>query len=144
MTAIPPNTVTLDDLIQWYKMQKQLAALKASEMLLRTKIAKAYFPTPKEGTNTAKLQDGASLKVVHSINRKVDVAMLTNMDAQFREKGINPDNLIERKPELKVAAYRELTAEQQQFFDQALIISDGSPQMKIEAAKPKPVAGDKA
>jgi hypothetical protein len=55
MTPIPENTVTQADMDEWYALQKQLAAVKSAEMLLRMKIFKHYFPAPVEGTNQVPL-----------------------------------------------------------------------------------------
>ena len=131
MVAVPPNPVTAEDLAAWWKMTQDLTALKASEMLLRTKIFKGMFPTPKEGTNKVPLTDGWELQAVHAVNRKVDPAAAKALQEEFIANGINPAALIELKPELKKAAYNELTQEQKNLFDNALIVSDGSPQMKI-------------
>jgi hypothetical protein len=150
MTTIPDNPVTVVDLMVWFKMQEDLRKLKAAEHLLRTKLFKGYFPTPKEGTNTLDLDPlliaanlpsgGHVLKATHPIERKVDEAALTTLTPTFREKGIKVDDLIKRKPELAVKEYRTLTEEQVQLFDQCLIVKPGSPTLEIvlpAAAKEK-------
>lgn len=131
MTTIPANEVTQEDLNTWYKMQEQLKALKASEMLLRTKIFKAYFPAPKEGTNTVPLAQGWVLKGTYKIERKPDPALLAAFSASLREQGINPDALIKYEPSLITKAYRELTAEQEQLFDRVLVVKPGAPSLEI-------------
>ena len=76
MTTIPENTVTQEDLSQWYQLQEQLKKLKAAEMLLRMKIFKGMIKDPKEGTNTVPLAEGWVLKGKHVINCDVDQAAL--------------------------------------------------------------------
>jgi hypothetical protein len=138
MAEIPDNPVTPATLAEWYTKVAQLAKLKASEMLLRQKIFKHYFKEPKEGANTFVMPDGYQLKGDRVVNRKVDEPLYKSMMDEFIGKGINPHELVRYKPELNTAAYRQLTAEQQNFFDQCLIVTDGSPSLKIAPpAKPK-------
>lgn len=131
MSLIPDNPVTPETLVTWYNQVTQLAKLKASEMLLRKKIFTFFFKEPKEGTNTHIMPDGFQLKGDHVINRKVDEPLYRTMIDEFVANGINPHELVRYKPELNTTAYRELTAEQQHLFDQCLIVSDGSPSLKI-------------
>jgi hypothetical protein len=131
MTLIPENTVTQADLAAWYEMQDKLKALKASEMLLRTKIFKHYFPVPKEGTNTAPLDNGWVIKGVYKISREPDPALLAAFAASLREQGINPDTLVKYKPELITKTYRELTEEQVKLFDRVLVVKPSAPSLEI-------------
>lgn len=131
MTEIPPNTVTQKDLEEWYKATEELTRAKAKEILLRMRIFKHYFPAPKEGTNTFVLPDSYELKGVHKINRSVEEAALEVLKPKFVEAKIRVDSLIEYKPDLKIKEYRTLTDEQRTLFDQALIIKDGTPDLKI-------------
>ena len=151
MTTIPENTVTQEDLSQWYQLQEQLKKLKAAEMLLRIKIFKGMIKDPKEGTNTVPLAEGWVLKGKHVINRDVDQAALavnTAVDpathmSRLSANGIHVEQLIKWKPELITKTYRTLTAEQQQIFDECLIIKEGSPQLEIilPASEKKKQAG---
>jgi hypothetical protein len=151
MTTIPENTVTQEDLSQWYQLQEQLKKLKAAEMLLRMKIFKGMIKDPKEGTNTVPLAEGWVLKGKHVINRDVDQAALavnTAVDpathmSRLSANGIHVEQLIKWKPELITKTYRTLTAEQQQIFDECLIIKEGSPQLEImlPASEKKKQAG---
>lgn len=144
MTLIPENTVTQEDLNKWYLLQAELKALKASEMLLRQKIFKFYFPTPIEGTNSSLLAEGWVLKGKYSIVRDVDEGALGAMKQALADAGIRSDDLVKYKPSLAVAEYRTLTAEQMQLFDQCLIIKPGSPALEIVLpAKAKSKAGEK-
>lgn len=139
---IPDNQVTAADLAEWYRLQSELARIKAAEALLRSKIFKHFFPAPKEGTNNYELSDGtgAVLKGTYVINRDVDPGALDARRKLQNEEGFNGtklklDNLIKWKPEVKIAEYRKLTDEERLQFDQCLIIKPGSPQMKIEIPK---------
>lgn len=139
MVEIPENEVTQKDLDTWFLAKKELAKLKVSEMLLRTKIFKFFFKAPKEGTNKFELADHWELKAVHSIDRKVDHAAFVALKDQLVANGISPQKIVEYKPELKLSEYRELTEEQRHIVDQFLIIKPGSPQLDITLpAKYKP------
>lgn len=131
MSEIPANAVTQDDLNEWYKLAAELKRVKAAEMLLRQKIFHAYFPAPKEGTNSHPLADGWVLKAKYPINREVDQGALAAYKEKFVEANINADALVQYKPELRLSAYRELTEEQRQLFDHALIVKPGSPALEI-------------
>src|SRR3546814_9059491 len=66
------QAVTPAELSKWYLLKKQLAEVKTAESLMRSRIAKFFFPAPDEGTNKHPLKDGtgAELKMVHTIDRK--------------------------------------------------------------------------
>jgi hypothetical protein len=134
--------VTPELLAEWYKAQKDLAFLKAREAQLRSIIFKNKFPNPVEGTNTVALDDGTSavIKATHVINRNVDIGSLDALRAAQQQEGyngpkVNLDEVIRWKPELSVTAYKALTAEEQMFVDQALIVKPGSPQLEITIPK---------
>lgn len=131
MVEIPQNQVTQADLAEWYKMAQDLRNLKAKESLLRKKIFGSAFPDPKEGTNNYDLPDGYVLKGQHVLNRDIDIGALDALKPKLREEGMNPDNLVKYKPELKKAEYNKLTEEQKKLFDQCLIIKPGSPSLEI-------------
>lgn len=133
MAAIPPQPgVTTEELSQWFTVQDQLKKLKVSEMLMRKRIFGFFFPSPKEGTNTVPLPDSYVLKGGYPITREVDVGAFTAVKEEMTKLGVNADMLVEWKPSLKVAVYRELTDEQQKMFDRCLIIKPGSPSLAIE------------
>lgn len=131
MVEIPINAATQADLEQWYQLKAQLKNLTAMEGALRRRIFGTYFREPKEGANTFILPDGYQLKATHVINRSVDDAALTVNKDRYAKMGIAIDKLVRRKPELAVAAYRELTDEQRHAFDESLTIKEGSPQLEI-------------
>ena len=132
MVAIPENTVTMDDLIAWYKAKDELAKWKNIEALLRPKLFRHFFPDPEEGTNTYVLPDGYQVKGIRTISREIDPGAWTALVPQFQEKKINAEALIKRKPELIISEYRKLTAEEIHLVDQALIIKDGMPSLEIK------------
>lgn len=149
MTAVPSNEVTQADLTEWYNLQEQMKKLKASEMLLRLKIFKGLFVNPKEGTNTVPLSEGWVLKGKRVIQRDIDQAALAvnsmldpaTQTSRLTSNGIHPESLIKWKPELVLPAYRALTQEQMDIFNECLVIKDGSPALEIVLpAKAKPAA----
>jgi hypothetical protein len=145
MVEVPENEITIEHLMQWYKMQEDLAKLKSAEALLRARIFKKYFPTPVEGTNDFSLDDGYVLKAKYSIDRKVDEATLTTLTPDLRKLNIPLDALIKYKPELSVKAYRTLEGDSSDegkkrlnLFDQCLIIKPaGTQQLEIVLPKKK-------
>jgi hypothetical protein len=144
MTTIPANTVSQEDLNEWFRLQDQLKKVKAAEMLLRQKIFGFYFPAPKEGTNSVPLTAGWVLKGKHSINRDVDIGTLGALKPVFAEAGIRYDDLVAYKPSLVLSEYRTLTEEQHQLFDRCLIIKPGSPALEIVLPAKAKKAGETA
>jgi len=142
MVEIPEDVVTPADLAEWYKIKAQLGKLKSAEALMRTRIFKFFFKAPKEGTNKVDINDGtgAQLKADHTINRSVDIGSLEALRDQQKVEGynghkLNFDELVKWKPEVSITAYRQLTDEERNLFDQCLIIKPGSPQMEIVIPK---------
>lgn len=142
------QAVTPAELSKWYLLKKQLAEVKTAESLMRSRIAKFFFPAPDEGTNTHPLKDGtgANLKMVHTIDRKVDEGELEALKAALAaaetEEGSNLkgleldfDKLIVWKPELKIAEYRKLSEAQQAVFDRVLVVKPGMAQLDIVIPK---------
>ena len=83
----------------------------SKEQELRKKVFDAFYPEPKEGTNTVDLAEGWVLKGVYKLDRKIDEAALPAVAEQLRAMGINADTLVKWSPDLKTATYKELTAE---------------------------------
>lgn len=154
MVEINADPVSPGELAAWYKMQTELSALKSAEALLRGRIYRHFFKEPKEGTNNFPLEDGtgAVLKAQRKIDRSVDQGALealrkTQADALLtaKEHGLpeaavnfpllNFDTLVKWKPEVSITEYRKLTAEEANYFEQCLIIKDGSPQLEIVIPK---------
>jgi hypothetical protein len=109
----------------------------AKEQELRKQVFAAFYPAPKEGTNTLDLAEGWKLKGVYKLDRKIDEAALPAVTEQLREMGVNADILVKWSPGLKTATYKELTAEQRAVFDQALTVKPGSPTLELVAPKAK-------
>ena len=139
MSELPTNEVTQADINKWYELQAQLKSIKASEMLLRTKIYKGLFKEPEEGTNTLPLAEGWVIKAKRVIQRDIDLASLTinaTVDSEsglsrLTAAGIQPESLVKWKPELILKNYRELNDEQKLIFNECLVIKDGSPALEI-------------
>ena len=139
MSELPANEVTQADINKWYELQAQLKSIKASEMLLRTKIYKGLFKAPEEGTNTLPLAEGWVIKAKRVIQRDIDLAALTinaTVDSEsglsrLTAAGIQPESLVKWKPELILKNYRELNDEQKLIFNECLVIKDGSPALEI-------------
>lgn len=142
------TAVTPAELSKWYLLKKQLAEVKTAESLMRSRIAKFFFPTPDEGTNTHPLKDGtgANLKMVHTIDRKVDEGELEALrEAMSKAEDDPKDNLhgleldftklIVWKPELKLSEYRKLSEAQRAVFDRVLVVKPGMPQLDITIPK---------
>lgn len=125
---------------EWRLAKAEADAVKpiiAKEQELRKQVFAAFYPTPKEGTNTLDLAEGWKLKGVYKLDRKIDEAALPAVTEQLREMGVNADTLVKWTPSLKTAIYKELTAEQRAVFDQALIIKPGLPTIELVAPKAK-------
>lgn len=142
------TAVTPAELSKWYLLKKQLAEVKTAESLMRSRIAKFFFPTLDEGTNTHPLKDGtgANLKMVHTIDRKVNEGELEALkaaiaaaadDEKSNLKGVEFewDKLIVWKPELKIGEYRKLSEAQREIFDRVLVVKPGMPQLDITIPK---------
>lgn len=131
-------------LIEWDAAVKAVVETKViieSERVLRKRVAAAFFPEPKEGTNKLPLAEGWVLKYTYPMNREVDPGALAALAEPLRAAGVFVDKLVEYNPKLVTSEYRELTAEQASLFDQALIIKPGSAGLVIELpAKAKKAA----
>jgi hypothetical protein len=138
------DEVSLETIEQWYDITLKLDELKGQEIALRTTLAKHYFPNATEGTNTRidVMPNQWLLKLQRKINRTVDEALLRIFSAPtagknqtpFEEQEIDITKLVKWKPEVVISEYRKLSDEQRKFFDQVLVIKDGTP--SLEVAKP--------
>lgn len=136
--------VTYADLVKLFKMQEELAALKAAEAMLRRRVFDHYFPNPTEGSkdNKVPLNDGtgAIVQADHKINRTVDEGELEKLKLAIKEEGSNlpklPFNkLIKWKPELSKSEYNKLSDDDKQVFDRCLVVKPGMPEVKIVIPK---------
>jgi hypothetical protein len=148
---VAPDQLCVEDVQEWRDKAAQLAKIKASEMLLRQRVFKHFFPAPGEGTNNAQLPDGTKIVGKYPITRKVDEGKLAalkawtvaDMRAYLESLGvttqgvpdetkvtdflkISVDKLVEWDPKLSITEYRTLTAEQMTIFDSILEIKPGS------------------
>lgn len=119
---------------EWRQAKAEADSVKpilAKEQELRKQVFAAFYPAPKEGTNTIDLAEGWKLKAVYKLDRKIDEAALPAVAEQLRGMGVNVDTLVKWTPGLKTATYKELTAEQRAVFDQALIVKPGAPTIEL-------------
>ena len=108
------------------------------EQELRKQVQAALFPAPKEGANTMELNAGWKLKLTYKLDRKLDEATLPAVKEELRKMNVNPDPLVKMKPELDLAAYRNLmkiAPEAGKVFDQALMIKPASPTLELISPK---------
>lgn len=119
-------------LCQWYEAKNALQAAQAKERLLRDQVFSEYFVDPKEGTNNFKLPTGDVLTAVYPMNRKIDKAVLNGLGEELRNMRVNVDEIVEYKPDLRIANYRKLTDEQRLVLDQCITMTPGSPQISIK------------
>lgn len=145
IAGFPSNALCQEDVFDWYKLQETVEKAKKAEMLMRIKIFKTLFIEPKEGTNKTPLPDGWVLNAQHVINRGVDEGALQALTMQipddeltgvlhpsiFAKHNISADKVFKFKPELVKSEYNELTAEQKKIVDRALVMKEGSPQLKV-------------
>lgn len=138
------TAVTAEELTTWYELQQELARVKAAEAMLRSRIAKYFFPNPTEGSKENKhpLNDGtgAILQMDHVINRKVLEPELDAYRESLKVEGSNVprlplNKLIKWKPELVKSVYVTLTDEERRAADTFLDIKPGSPQLEIRIPK---------
>lgn len=125
----------------WYHAKFAADAAKfviETEQIYRKEIAELFFPDATEGTNNLELSEGWKLKLTYKIDRKVDGAVLLDVQKQLREMGVNPDLLIDMKPSLNIKAYKglqQINEDAVKVFEQALIIKPASP--TLELVQPK-------
>lgn len=142
------TAVTQAELSKWYLLKKQLSEIKTAESLMRSRIAKFFFPAPDEGTNKHPLKDGtgAVLKMTQTIDRKVDEGELEALRDAMMAAEDDPKNnlhgmeldftkLIVWEPKLKLAEYRKLSEAQREVFDRVLIVKPRMPQLDIVIPK---------
>lgn len=138
MVQLPNNQLSeaakMELLYNWYSKKEELKAIQASERALRETVVNAFLPESekKEGTNTIKLPTGDDLKIVCGIDRKVDKAIFSNILEALLEKGVDVNEVVETKVELRVANYKKLTEEQRNVMDECVTSKWGSPQVSVK------------
>lgn len=140
MVQLPEMNLTEDQkyelLYNWYSKKEELAKVQAQERALRQSVVSVFFPDGlNENTNKIKLDTGDDLVVTQPYTRKVDKAIFSQILPDLIEAGVDVNEVTETKVELRVAAYRKLTAEQLAIFDECVTTTPGSPQVKIAVKK---------
>lgn len=138
MVQLPKTEMTpqakLELLFNWYNKKQELQTVQAQERALRDTVVSIYLSDEekKEGTNTVKLPTGDELKIVCGIDRKVDKAIFSNIVEQLMEKGVDVNEVVETKVELRVGNYKKLTDEQRKVMDECVTSKWSSPQVSIK------------
>lgn len=126
---------------EWDDLKAQVETvakpLIEKERALRQLVADAMFDEPTEGTNYTPLEGGWKLKLVYKLDRKIDEAMLATVKEQLAAMNVSLDRVVKYKPEVILKEYRELTAEQMNVFDQAIVIKPGTPALEMVPPKEK-------
>ncbi|QXV79312.1 putative DNA binding protein [Escherichia phage FritzHoffmann] len=140
MVQLPEMNLTEEQkyelLYNWYSKKEELAKVQAQERALRQSVVSVFFPDGlNENTNKIKLDTGDDLVVTQPYTRKVDKAIFSQILPDLVEAGVDVNEVTETKVELRVAAYRKLTAEQLAIFDECVTTTPGSPQVKIAVKK---------
>lgn len=140
MVQLPEMNLTEEQkyelLYNWYSKKEELAKVQAQERALRQSVVNVFFPDGlNENTNKIKLDTGDDLVVTQPYTRKVDKAIFSQILPDLIEAGVDVNEVTETKVELRVAAYRKLTAEQLAIFDECVTTTPGSPQVKIAVKK---------
>ena len=140
MVQLPEMNLTEEQkyelLYNWYSKKEELAKVQAQERALRQSVVSVFFPDGlNENTNKIKLDTGDDLVVTQPYTRKVDKAIFSQILPDLIEAGVDVNEVTETKVELRVAAYRKLTAEQLAIFDECVTTTPGSPQGKIAVKK---------
>lgn len=140
MVQLPEMNLTQEQkyelLYNWYSKKEELAKVQAQERALRQSVVSVFFPDGlNENTNKIKLDTGDDLVVTQPYTRKVDKAIFSQILPDLIEAGVDVNEVTETKVELRVAAYRKLTAEQLAIFDECVTTTPGSPQVKIAVKK---------
>ncbi len=140
MVQLPEMNLTEEQkyelLYNWYSKKEELAKVQAQERALRQSVVSVFFPDGlNENTNKIKLDTGDDLVVTQPYTRKVDKTIFSQILPDLIEAGVDVNEVTETKVELRVAAYRKLTAEQLAIFDECVTTTPGSPQVKIAVKK---------
>jgi len=126
---------------EWDDLKAQVEAVAKplidKERALRQLVADAMFDEPHEGTNYVDLESEWRLKLTYKLDRKIDEAMLATVKEQLASMNVSIDKIVKWKPEVVLKAYRELTAEQMNVFDQAVVIKPGTPALEMVPPKEK-------
>ena len=135
MSEIPVNQVSVQDMIAWEKLAKELVRVKAAEMILRKKIFGEAFPNPKKGVNRIDLANGYKLKGEYNIDYKLDEAGFLATKDELLKAGIPVDSVTRIKHELDLRNYNGLTKSQKLLMAAVVTAKPAAPTLTIEAPK---------
>lgn len=124
----------LEVLEDWRLTMLEIVAFKDTvkkEKELRQALVGMLLEDPSEGVNNCLLPGNWVLRVNHKIDRKIDEEVIQDVAVELRDLGVNADTLVEWKPSVKLATYRELPEEAALVFDQALTIKPAFPSVEL-------------
>lgn len=124
----------------WEQAKRELGIAQRNEIAARLALAHRLVPNPKEGTNSAPLEDGRTAKIKQPYNYKLDPAALPGVEKTFGRKLAAA--LFKWTPTLVVKEYRKLTKGQLYVLSSALEATPGMVSIEIKAAGEKDNAGD--
>ncbi len=130
---------TLEKLAQWSVLKQRIAdecaPLVAQEMTLRKEVFALLFPSPKEGANTAEIENGWQAKGIYKLDRKIDAAALPAVLDQLRKRDVVADALVKYTPEVATKDYKALSEDNRKIFEQAMTIKPASPILELVPPK---------
>lgn len=129
----------MTDLIsQWEATKKQLEILRKEEVKLRKQLINEYFPQyqekPVEGAQNVQI-DKQKLTCTAKYTRKIDTDALTFRWTELVNQGIPMHSLVVNRPTLSLTAYRKLSEEQLNLFDELIETKCGLPTLTIKRSK---------
>lgn len=118
-------------------VKAQIDALEKVEAELRKKIVKTCFPEGlREGSNKVRLPDGSILTITGVINRKIDQALIPDVQTALAAKnGVAPTGLFKTKYDLDLRTYKALPHEDKMILANCVTETEGSPQLKLSEPK---------
>jgi hypothetical protein len=120
--------------LSWNLASLRLKRAKETEMRFRKVIADELFPTPTVGTNTVKVTNTASLKLVHSLNYSIDQTLVVKgYEAVAAIDKEAADRLFKLTYSLNEVEYKALSDDARRAFDASgvLTIKDATPSLKL-------------
>lgn len=121
----------INNLNELEKLRSWIKQARDQEMELRLKVCKTLFPEPKGGTNTAEIPGFGKVKAVYTTIIEVDKASLMNSRGIPENSDIPFEMLIDWKPALVNAVYKQLTEDAQHRVDMFLIAKPQKPSVEI-------------
>lgn len=131
----------LNMLVEYEKLQAELARIRAVEAEMRKEIVSAFSEHVEDnfsGTENVDIGGGYDLKITHALDYKLDNAndyegvdkIIAEMDDDPRMELI-VDRLFKRKLELSVTEYKNLPAEWRVKVDRVLTIKPAAKSVKF-------------